>query len=465
MHCPRCGGEIADGVRFCSRCGTAYTSQPTVKHPPGRLKWRWWMLAGLGILATVLLIVFSSSTVLPDVAGSMKLDGGTERIKNTKDEYAPLVRQFGYPDSILSTENDTGPDKPLVPTRIARYDTAHLKIALVPIGCVDAYIKAADVLQYPALAREEMERMRAHPCTASTLGWTIMWYIDSSDNEAMSADLAGIGLGHLKEKRTTEPTPKTEVSYSPPEEIVLTATASRDGSNGTVVSGATNLPDGTKLGVELMSGTMVTAQDYSVFVESGLFHSGGFRKGTSPISPGRQRVHIFTRFNPQWQTKAILTLVGSGGNRLKSSKVIRSEDAQLLDADKVLEFSEDLMVPSLRGPAVESPKASQSESRSGATRSIEIVKKAVLVVDGSRSSMNVQDGANFYFSVPGTRKGDGWSSTPLGKDTFNVVLDFVNSDGKGKEWHDKAMWEVDLVTGNVLYRTKYAKDFSWIPAK
>ena len=68
----------------------------------------------------VLLVVavFNSSNgstkVLPDVMGSIRLDGGTERVNNTKDEYASLIHEYGYPDSILSTENDTGSDKPLV---------------------------------------------------------------------------------------------------------------------------------------------------------------------------------------------------------------------------------------------------------------------------------------------------------------------------------------------------------------
>ena len=129
------------------------------------------MLAGCGVVAVILLTVFNSSTpgVLPDVMERIKLDGGAERINNTRDEYAPLVRQYGYPDSVLSSENDTGSDKPIVPTRIARYDVGHLKIALVPIGCVDAYIKAARIVseasQYPAIAQGDINRMRAHPCT------------------------------------------------------------------------------------------------------------------------------------------------------------------------------------------------------------------------------------------------------------------------------------------------------------
>ena len=66
-------------------------------------------------------------------------------------------------------------------------------------------------------------------------------------------------------------------TYQLPDQITLTASAVRDASGGTVIEGTTNLPDGTKLGVELMNGTRTAAQDFSVFVASGVFHSAGFR--------------------------------------------------------------------------------------------------------------------------------------------------------------------------------------------
>jgi hypothetical protein len=141
--------------------------------------------------------------------GRIRVDGGAERINNTKDEYAPLVRQFGYPDSILSTENDTGKDKPIVPTRIARYNVARVNVALVPIGCVGEYVKAAaiinDTYRSSALSQAEIKRLRAHPCKPSGSGYTIVGYVDSSDNTALSADLAGISLKKIKDKRTIEP--------------------------------------------------------------------------------------------------------------------------------------------------------------------------------------------------------------------------------------------------------------------
>jgi len=267
---------------------------------------------------------------------------------------------------------------------------------------------------------------------------------------------------------SSNPTPaKSEPNYTVPDQITLTAWASRDANNGTVINGTTNLPNGTKLGVELMNGRRTRAQDFKVFVELGKFHSAGFRYGTSPILSGKQKVHIFTHFTSLWQSPAVLKVLGDGGSKLKLSAVIHSEDAQLIDGDKVLNYTADLIVP----PFVSAP-AERDTSRPSASpisteaTAIQIVKKAVLTVDGSRSSMNVEDGASFYFRAPGIRMGDGWSATPTANDnTFNVVLDFINSDGKGKEWHDKAMWEVNLVTKKVLYRNKSAKGFSWIPAE
>jgi hypothetical protein len=231
-----------------------------------------------------------------------------------------------------------------------------------------------------------------------------------------------------------------------------------------VVDGTTNLPGGTKLGVELMNGKRTTAQDFVVFVESGKFHSNGFRKGMSPLPPGKQKVHIFTYFTTLWQSPTILNLLGTGGSKLKSSGIIRSEDAQLLDGDKVLDYVADLIVPPVVGIPGKADVVSPSAPASREAKAIEIVKKAILVVDGDRSSMNVEDGVDFYSRAPGVRMGDGWSATPTANDSFNVALDFIDGD-KGKESHQKAIWEVNLVTKKVLYRNKSAKAFSWIPDK
>jgi hypothetical protein len=241
----------------------------------------------------------------------------------------------------------------------------------------------------------------------------------------------------------------------------LTASAIRDADNGTVIEGTTNLPSNTKLGVELTARERATAQDSEVYVDSGKFRSAAFRKGTTPLPPGKQKVRIFTFFNTIWQSESVLKVVGKGGSNLKPSTIIHSEDAQLLDGDKILDYTVELIVPPLASAAANGKVASQPESTLN-DKAIEMVKKAVLVVDGSRSSETVEDGVRFYFKSPGIGMGNGWSAAPAGKDTYNVILDFINTVG-GKEQHDRAMWDVNVITKKVLYRNKNAKNFSWIP--
>jgi hypothetical protein len=272
-------------------------------------------------------------------------------------------------------------------------------------------------------------------------------------------------LGSVSCNSSSSSNAKSELTYTVPNEITLTASASRDETDGTVISGTTNLPNGTKLGVELMSKGRATSQDFDVIVAAGNFRSAPFRKGTSPISPGRRRLHIFTYFTNLWQSPTVLNLVGNGGSKLKASGLVRAEDAQLIDADKVLDYAANVIIPPLGSGATQTAAPTQSSAEARQAKAIEIVKKAVLVVDGDRSSMNVEDGVLYYFGFPGIRMGTGWSATQTADNTFNVVLDAINSDGKGKEWHEKAIWEVNVVTKKVLYRTKMAKAFSWIPDK
>lgn len=249
--------------------------------------------------------------------------------------------------------------------------------------------------------------------------------------------------------------------YRVPETVTLTVLAVRDATNGTVFEGTTNLPDNTKLGVELMTNNRTTAQDFKVYVAFGKFHSGDFRRGTSPLPPGKQKVHVFTYFNTGWQSESDLTLVGTGGSKLKTSAVIHSEDAQLIDGDKVLDYTVDLIIPPLVGLPASSEMAARSDDIAS-DKAINIVKKAILVVDGSKSSMSVEDGFQFYCRAPGIRVGSGWSATLTAKDSFNVVLDFIDGTGVN-EHHETALWEVNVATKTVLYRNKSAKAFSWIP--
>jgi len=95
-------------------------------------------------------------------------------------------------------------------------------------------------------------------------------------------------------------------------------------------------------------------------------------------------------------------------------------------------------------------------------RAVDVVKNAVLTVDGDRSSETIEGGVTYYLGFPGIRMGTGWSAEPLSNNNYRVVLDFINTVGSQEE-HASAIWDVDMRTKKVLYRNKYAKNFSWIP--
>lgn len=138
-------------------------------------------------------------SVLPDT--TPPLSAG--RHNNTTNEYAMVVARYGKPDSILSTENDS--PKPKISTRIAHYQTAYVKVAFAANGCVAAYEKAmeilADIVKYPALGEDEMKKMKS---CVPTAGWTIVGYMNSSDNTAITAQLATIRLNNPQKAADTK---------------------------------------------------------------------------------------------------------------------------------------------------------------------------------------------------------------------------------------------------------------------
>ena len=123
------------------------------------------------------------------------------RRNNTSDEYSIVVNRYGKPDSILSTEHDT--PSPKVATRIGDYHAAHVKIIFVPNGCVTALEETLRILdeqaQYPAIAEGEMKKIEA--CVPNA-GWTIVGYIDSSNNKAATTELVSSRLGNPQKAAT-----------------------------------------------------------------------------------------------------------------------------------------------------------------------------------------------------------------------------------------------------------------------
>jgi hypothetical protein len=72
----------------------------------------------------------------------------------------------------------------------------------------------------------------------------------------------------------------------------------------TFVTGKTNLPDGTKLGVTLTK-IGYSAQDYNIIVKDGRFKSIGFSYRGYPMS-GRFELSLMSSFNEAWQKPDLL---------------------------------------------------------------------------------------------------------------------------------------------------------------
>jgi len=89
------------------------------------------------------------------------------------------------------------------------------------------------------------------------------------------------------------------------------------------INGVTNLPKGTKVGVEVSStADDYYAQSYKLYVNnSGLFQSVGFTRFGNPLV-GNYNVEVISYINRYWQNKDILTkLVKFKGSGIQDNKI------------------------------------------------------------------------------------------------------------------------------------------------
>jgi hypothetical protein len=243
--------------------------------------------------------------------------------------------------------------------------------------------------------------------------------------------------------------------YTMPAEILVEVKAERDITGKVFIDGSTNLPNGTKVGVEVesvVSGKKRLAQDFEIFISGGKFRSEGFTAGGSALPAGKHTVRLLSHFNNAWQTDEIIRIVGKDGANLPVGRFIRLDDPNLVDSDRLLDYTSDIHFPPVT-------KAASPSKPTDADRAIVLVKNAILVVDGSRSSETVENGFKLYMKSPEIRMGNGWSANSGEDGVFTVSLSFID----GKAGLTDAIWTADLKTGKVQYRNKPAKYFSWIP--
>ena len=161
-----------------------------------------WMLYAVAVAASLgALLMFPAApeNVLPDATTPFS----PERAANETDEYSALVAHYGYPNSTLASE-------PLgvVAVRTAQYTEAHVRIVFVPDGCVAEYEEAIRALaersRHPALAKRVPQSTT--PCgTSSNVRWTIVGYVDSTENGAISADSVKLRLDNISAKSPSPP--------------------------------------------------------------------------------------------------------------------------------------------------------------------------------------------------------------------------------------------------------------------
>jgi hypothetical protein len=183
------------------------------------------------------------------------------------------------------------------------------------------------------------------------------------------------------------------------------------------------------------------------FVKNGQFRSGPLYQAVpSPIT-GSQPLEIIAYFNAAWQSRDVLTAVGSGGKNLQG-KLFKLTDPDVVDSDKILDVKFTIPLPP---PAPVSADA----------RAIAIVKHATLTVPGQgRSATDIEHNLKL-FMTPGTgvTPAKGWGAIASGPNLYNVSFDFTD----GVNGERQAIWSVNTATKQVKYVNEAAKTFSWTP--
>jgi hypothetical protein len=226
--------------------------------------------------------------------------------------------------------------------------------------------------------------------------------------------------------------------YVLPSAFMINPVAERGTGGEIYISGTANFPDGMKMWVVL--GPKKAQQN--AIVNGGRFRSGPLYPNVPIV--GKQPVEFISYFNGAWQNKAVLSVVGEGGENLHGV-MFKLTDPEVIDSTKILDAKFTLQLPPV------SPQ----------TSAISTVKHAVLTLpDEGRSAGDIEDNVKLFES-PGTAvtQAKGWSATPNGTGIYTVVYDF-NDGATGEK---QAIWTVNMTTKNVKYVNEAAKLFSWTP--
>jgi hypothetical protein len=270
-----------------------------------------------------------------------------------------------------------------------------------------------------------------------------------------SAFLSAVAFGVLA--CNSEPRSESLRPYVIPAEITLKAAAARGPEGEMLISGTTNLPDGTKLWVFVKQPNWMPkaasrylwgiAGDDHVLVRNGAFRTkplwielqnkhftvtmekwpdAEFRKfRRKPLPSGKYSVWICAYFTSGWQNARIAQLLGEGGKTLRGPQ-LKETDPDVSDSDRTLDYTAPMTFPNLSREA----------------EAIALVRASRLNVPGlGRSANDIEANINGLFTAePDLRPNKGWSAKAGNADTYEVQFDFIN----GQAGEEQAIWSANL---------------------
>lgn len=236
--------------------------------------------------------------------------------------------------------------------------------------------------------------------------------------------------------------------------VTLEVTLQRDGNDGLVVVGTTNLPDGTKL-----MGSLLCKQDFPYHgqakcrVHDRYLLLGPFTQTGEPLPQRWYEVEVCSYFNGPWQQpEHVLRITGVDGEKL-IGKLAQPLDPDLDETNYAVAGRFECPAPPLKA---ETPLS--TEEVAGA---VALLKGSVLDVeshDPVRSSEPVGEVVRLFMTFSGLREREGWNAST----TVPGIVDVTYSYWDG-ERPAEAHWQVMPRSKQIRYRNRSAKTLSWSP--
>ena len=239
---------------------------------------------------------------------------------------------------------------------------------------------------------------------------------------------------------------------SAPLDVNLEVSLQRDVNDGLLVTGESNLPEGTKLMCSLSrSGSSRLEGQARGIVYSRRVLFGPFTKQGTPWKQGWYQVELYSYFNGPWnQPSPVLDIVGKGGDNLVGSRSVP------IDPDvEETEYAVRAIFECVAPPLHTDVGFTQERIKSA----IGLLHYARLSIPNApQSSASVTDVINEFKRANAIRDRDGWSAREISPGLIEVSYSYWNG-----QVPDQAIWHVLPRSQEYRYRNRSAKILSWLP--